>query len=537
MNKAIKIAGKTITVQENIIDRVVNFLDPVRGRQRLQSRLIMAISGSYNGASTSKRSMASWSTKSGDADSDILWDLGKLRDRSRDLLRNAPLAVGAINTVNTNVVGRGLNLQARIDRPALRMEDTAAEAWEAETEREFNMWAESQECDVARTLTFGDIQELAFLQTLENGESFALLPRFRRGNFPYQTKIQLIEADRVSNPQFASDTESMVCGIEKDEYGAPLRYHITRQHPGNYRYVNKKSFTWESFEAFGKITGLRNVIHLYRMRRPGQTRGVPYLAPVIESLKMLDRYTEAELMAAVVSGMFTVFVETETGAADFASFLPDTETNALASDQDYKLGNGAVVGLARGEKVSTANPGRPNSGFDPFVKAILQHVGVALEIPYEVLIHHFSASYSASRAALMESWRFFRNRRAWLAQNFCQIVYENWLTEAVAIGRIKAPGYFADPRLRKAYTGTIWIGDAPGQIDPLKEVNAAEKRINMGFSTIDEETVALTGGDFERNYPRIVKERRMMQEIGMWAPGKEKQPESAATQVIEEDEP
>jgi capsid protein len=176
------------------------------------------------------------------------------------------------------------------------------------------------------------------------------------------------------------------------------------------------------------------------------------------------------------------------------------------------------VGLAPGEKVNTANPGRPNQAFDPFILAILRQVGVALEIPYEILIHHFSASYSASRAAMIEAWRFFRNRRAWLAQNFCQIVYENWLAEAVALGRVKAPGFFASYDLRRAYCGTIWIGDAPGQIDPQKEVGAAKERVELGVSTLDEETVNLTGGDFERNYPRIVKERRMMREIGMWAP-------------------
>ena len=69
---------------------------------------------------------------------------------------------------------------------------------------------------------------------------------------------------------------------------------------------------------------------------------------------------------------------------------------------------------------------------------------------------------------------------------------------------------------RQAYCGTIWIGDAPGQIDPMKEVNASEKRLNLGLSTLDEETVLLTGGDFERNYPRIIKERRLMEAAGMW---------------------
>jgi len=511
-----------IVVEENIIDRAVAWFDPVRGQRRLAARLRLALAGGYSGASKSKRSLMQWTTGSRDADSDILFDLATLRDRSRDLLRNAPLASGAVNTVVTNTVGQGLKLQSRLDRTALGMDDERAETWEAETEREWGLWSENQECDVARSMTFGDIQDLAFRQTLENGDVFILMPRFQRGNFPYLLHLQLIEADRVCNKDYVPDSETMAGGVEKDSYGAPVNYYILRQHPGNMLYATRKSYTWDVFPAFGAQTGMRNVIHLYRMLRPGQTRGVPYLAPVIETLKQLDRYTQAELMAAVVSGMFTVFVETERGDANFGMFAPDSETGALASDEDYKLGYGAIVGLAPGEKVLSANPGRPNQAFDPFVKSILQQIGVALEIPYEVLIRHFSSSYSASRAALLESWRFFRHRRAWLARNFCQLVYENWLTEAVALGRIKAPGFFRDYRIRKAYMGALWIGEAPGQIDPLKEVEAAEKRLDLCLSTLDEETVAITGGDFDRNYPRIAKERKLMAAIGMWQPGQGK---------------
>jgi lambda family phage portal protein len=515
----VQVGRRKIAVTENIVDRAISWFDPVRGQRRLAARLRLALAGGYSGASKAKRSLSQWTTGSRDADSDILWDLPTLRDRSRDLLRNAPLATGAINTVVTNTVGQGLRLQCRIDRGALGIDDDRAEAWESETEREWRLWSETQECDVTRTQTFGDIQELVFRQSLENGDVFTLLPRFQRGNFPYLMRLQVVEADRVCNEKWLPDSDTLAGGVEKDSYGAPINYHILQQHPGNMLYATKKNYTWNVVPAFGKLTGSRNVIHNYRVLRPGQSRGVPYLAPVIETLKQLDRYTEAELMAAVVSGMFTVFIETEQGDGAFGAFSPDGETGALSSDEDYKLGNGAIVGLARGEKVSSANPGRPNGAFDPFVQSILQQIGVALEIPYEVLIRHFSSSYSASRAALLESWRFFRNRRAWLARNFCQLVFENWLTEAVALGRIKAPGYFRDYRIRQAYLGTLWIGEAPGQIDPLKEANAAEKRLNLGLSTLDEETVAITGGDFENNYPRIAKERKMMQAIGLWSPG------------------
>jgi lambda family phage portal protein len=272
------------------------------------------------------------------------------------------------------------------------------------------------------------------------------------------------------------------------------------------------------------------------MLRPGQSRGVPYLAPVIEMLKQLTRYSEAEIMRSVVSSLFTVFLTQESSTAGgLLAMTGDEEvTNATSSsDTDIKMGTGAIVGLRPGEKPEFANPTSPNPQFDAFIKSVLQQVGVALEIPFEVLIGHFSASYSASRAALLEAWRFFRGKRKWLADNLCQLVYENFLWEAIAIGRISAPGFFSDPLLRKAYCGALWIGDAPSQIDPEKEVDAAEKRLELGLTTLDEETTNLTGGDFEANYPRIKKEREMMKDIGMWPPpGKALAEEAPAKPLI-----
>jgi lambda family phage portal protein len=242
---------------------------------------------------------------------------------------------------------------------------------------------------------------------------------------------------------------------------------------------------------------------------------VPYLAPVIEPLKQLDRYTEGELAATVISSMFTVFVKSETGGTGLSPMEPTAEVGGSPGDDDFKLGSGAILNLARGEEIQTANPGRPNAAFDPFVMAVLRQIGVALELPFEVLIKHFTASYSAARSALLEAWKFFRSRREWIAQNFCQVVYEKFMDEAVALGRIKAPGYFADPLIRQAYLWADWIGPAPGQIDPLKEVLAAEKRVALTVSTMLEETMALTGGDWEDNIRQRAKEQRMLQEAGL----------------------
>jgi len=508
-----RIGGKTISIEENIVDRAIRFLDPARANSRARARMSAAAVGAYIGASTTRRPTMSWQAQKGDADAVVLYDLPNLRERSRDLIRNAPLASGAINTVTTNVVGTGLKLKSAIDRDVLKLSEEAADAWEAQTEREWNLFFDSPECDLARTLRGVDQQELALRQTLENGDVFVLMPNVVRPGSPYGLKLQMVEGDRVCNKDAVTDTPALAGGVERDSNGAPVAYHIQNQHPGSAFYRTSER-SWTVVQAFGK-TGRRNVIHLFKPLRPGQSRGVPYLAPVIEPLKQIDRYTEAEIMAAVVSGMFTVFVKSETGGTSLSPFAPATDTGSKASDEDYKLASGAILNLAKGEEIQSANPTRPNSGFDPFVMAVLRQVGVALELPFEVLIKHFTASYSAARAALLEAWRFFRSRREWLAANFCQAVYENFMDEAVALGRIKAPGYFADPLLRKAYLGAEWIGPAPGQIDPNKEIDAAEKRVNLGVSTVEKETAELTGGDFERNIPQIKKERRLLKEAGL----------------------
>ena len=499
-------------IKLNPIDRIVSYFDPVRGALRIRARAFEAMTGSYSGASRTRRQLKEWHTQTADADADILYDLPLLRERSRDLLRNAPIAVGAIGTSLANVVGTGLKLQSRIDSEYLGLSEDEADAWEDHTEREWRLFSESQECDISRTLNFFGLQALAFRQTLENGDVFALLPRIDRKGSPYSLKVQLIEADRICNDRNLPDTEKLIAGIEKDPAtGAPISYHVANQHPGMIRYVTIDKFTWKTVPAFGAKTGLRNVLHLFEVIRPGQTRGVPFLAPVMETLKQLDRYTEAELMAAVVSGLFTVFITSESGGLDFdVTTGMGVETGAVASDDDLKLSNGGIVGLKKNEKIESANPGRPNTAFDPFVKSILEQIGAALGIPFEVLIRHFQSSYSASRAALLEAWRFFRSRRVWLVSSFCQPIYEIWLYEAVASGRIAAPGFFSDPLVRKAYCGSLWVGDSPGYVDPQKDVDAAVARMDAKLSTLDEETALITGGDFEANVRQMAKEKRML---------------------------
>lgn len=239
-------------------------------------------------------------------------------------------------------------------------------------------------------------------------------------------------------------------------------------------------------------------------------------------------------MAAIVSGMLTVFLESEASGnlRDGEGIVDTGET--LESNGDMNLKNGAIVELEPGQKANIANPGRPNTAFDPFIMSILRYIGSALEIPHEVILKHFSVNFSAARAALNEAWKFFKARRVWLADCYCRPIYENWMWEAVSTGRIHAPGFMSDPMTRKAYLGSDWIGPARGQIKEGEEVKAMRGRLAAMVTTIDQETIEMTGKGFKQNIRQIVKERKTLKEAGLVL-NKENEVEENTVAVNEED--
>ncbi|WP_232510258.1 phage portal protein [Paenibacillus crassostreae] len=475
-----------------------------------------------HGASRRKKSLVSWNPVAGDAEEDIQDNLEALRPRARDLFMGGSLANGSIKTLRTNIIGTGLRLKPNFDADFLRLSEEEAGNLKRQIEREFALWADSKDCDATGLHNFYELQQLAFLSWMMSGDTFALLPLLPRKHATYDLRIRLLEADRCSSPttKSASMNNKLSSGVEVDEDGMIVSYWFSNKHPGS---SIATAMDWQKVDVVGVESGRRNVLHLMEAERPEQRRGVPILAPVIESLKQLERYTEAELMAAVISGMFTVFIESESedpdefglGSSTNLEDNPTGEPVPQIDEGDLQLGNGAVQFLRPGEKANIANPGRPNALFDPFVTSILRQVGASLEIPYELLLKHFTASYSASRAAMLEAWKMFRMRRSWMAADFCQPIYEEWFAEAVIKGRINAPGVFDDPLLFKSYTRADWHGPSQGQLDPVKEANAAVIRVTNGYSTNQREAAELTGTEYESNIRQLAYEKRIREQYGL----------------------
>jgi lambda family phage portal protein len=432
----------------------------------------------------------------------------------------ALIATGALKTMRTNVIGAGLMVKPSIAADALGITPDEADAWQRRAQDEFQIWGDTVDCDAARQNDFADLQQLAFLSLLMDGDVFAAMPVIPRAGNPYDLRVMLIEADRVCNPlsmDVNTDASKPIYqGVETGSNGEVVAYYICNQHPLSSEFSVSGPKKWERVKVFGDKTGRRNILHVMDSERIGQSRGVPVLAPIIEAAKQLGRYTEAELVAAVVAGMFTVFLATENpNVPPGEDSIPFDDQVDAEDETTVELGNGSVVTLGPNEKAQIANPGRPYSGFEMFANAICRQMGAALELPYEILVKQFTASYSASRASLLEAWKMFKARRSWFVKDFCQPIYEEVITEAVAKGRLFAPGFWLAPEIRKAWLRAEWYGPTQGQIDPLKEVNASKIRVEQGFSTRARETAELTGGDFESNVRQLAHEENLMREAGI----------------------
>lgn len=515
----------------NLIDKMVAVINPVKALEREKARCRLGIiqrfyNSGYDegGASHDKNSMRGWRASSKSPQEDIDRNLDTLRQRSRSLMMSAPIAVSAIKTNRTNIVGMGLRLRPTIDREVLGMSDEEAKRWEKKTQREFELWAKSKQCDATKVNNFYEMQQIVCMSWLTNGDAVGLIEYCdeERAFMPYELRIHLIESDKVCNPQSTGayvnlwetnpdNGNRIYNGVEIDSKGGVVAYHICNTYPNSALVTQKK---WMRVKAFGDRTGMPNVLMIFESERAEQYRGVPYLAPVIEALKQLTRYSEAEIMAAVINGFFTVFITSEKSPSEmpFTGIAGDDE-DEYDTDNSYGLGPGMINVLAPGEDIKMADPSHPNSNFDAFTTAYAKYIGAALEIPSELLLKQFGASYSASKAALEEAWKAFKMRRAWLIDDFCKPIYEIWLTEAIAKGRIKAPGFYLDASIREAWCKCAWNGPAQGMLDPLKEIKAAKGRVDLGVSTREIETMEMNGGNFDDNAAQLKHEAVHMGEI------------------------
>lgn len=483
---------------------------------------------SHGGASFEKNTLKSWLPQHYSATADIDYNLATLRARSADLAMNSPLGAAAVSTMTLGTLSSGLKLYPKPKFKELGLTAEQAREWSRKVALEFDFWASSCHCDWLRRNNFYELQQILFTNYLVDGDAFVLFKRrFATEECPYSLRLQAIEAARVSNPQGSgkmaispvemTGTRSggrIVNGVEVDRNGRLIAIWVSNK-IWNEPTTLEPTLKWARVQVYGRATGCRNVLQICKDARADQFRGVPFLAPVIETLKQVARYADAELTASIIKTFFAIFFTQPLGGnLDFNDILPDNSDPArpVVDVTEYKLGSGVLSALPRGVDVKAIDRSNAQDSFDAFTTAFVKFTGAALGLPYEVLLKNFQASYSASKAALQQAEEEFRQRRNAFIVDFCQPVYEMFLAEAVALGRIQAPGFFADPLKRYCWTRCDFRTETAHLLDPVKEMTAAEKRIEFGLSTREREAAQLCGTDFAENIEQLAIENQLLAE-------------------------
>lgn len=531
---SIQSTNKIVPTRLGVIDRVLAAFSPSLARRRLVDRVMYNSSVNllsdqgYITKDSGRRSMRGWNASANSADIDILPKSYSLRASCRDLDMNAGLAIAVVERLSTNSLGVGLRLKCQIDRDHLGFtgEDgkKRAKVWEETTQREWNAWSNSIFSDAELTHNVNENATLAFVNMLISGDCFVALPGVPLPGQIYDLKVKVIEADYVDNPNGLMSTQRIAGGVELNALGAPIAYYFRKPDPN--ASVDFGPLTYTNYERVSRFNdiNLQQILHLFKKRRPHQRRGVPILAPFIEDVKQITRYKSAEVDAAILNSFFTVFIKSIDNIAGnqlMGGYIPpDLGTQTIGpvpgvqvsdpsdarDDKVYEIGRANVIEMDKNQDISLADPKHPVAGFGAFLEAIAQEIGAGVGVPYEVLMQRFSSSFSASKAALQEAWKLFLTYRKFLVDHYYMPIYEMWMFEAVAKGRISAPGFFEDPTIRASWLKSAWIGSGQGMIDPMKETNAAEKRIKNRISTREREYEQLVGGDWYGAMNNFAKE-------------------------------
>jgi lambda family phage portal protein len=431
----------------------------------------------YEGAMVS-RLTSDWVTSNTSADAEIDGSLVRLRNRSRQLVRDNPYARQAIRAIGANVVGRGIRLQGRV--PMQRGGGRLDENLNRRIETAWQRWCRADSCHVAGRLSFAEILRLAICSVAESGEVFLRIVPESMGRGRVPLSLEMIEADYCDEGKSLGplpDGSEWRMGVRVNRWQRPISYAFRTRHPGDM--VNGVGYETREVPA-------SDVIHLFVTDRPGQTRGVPWGSSAVKRLHHLQGYEEAEVVRARASSSLMGFITS-----------PEGELQGDEVYDDERVSNfepGVFKYLAPGESVSVPQLDAPDGQFEPFMRGMLRAVAAAIGCSYETISRDFSQSnYSSSRLSLLEDREMWRMLQDWLIEHVCQPVFERWLMAAMASGELALPGYDLMP---ERYSSVRWFPRGWEWVDPAKEVAAYKEAVRCGFKT-QAEVVAAGGSDLE----------------------------------------
>ena len=453
---------------------------------------------SYAGAIVS-RLTSDWMSTRSSADAEIRNSLSKLRDRSREMVRNNPYAKQAKRTTQVNVVGSGIKLQSQVQQVRGRK---PSEAINRLIEEKWHLWTRAQYCDVAGRHSFHMMEWLATGALPESGEALFRIIRRPFGGSRVPLALEMIESDvldeEYQGPTLAKLNEWRM-GVEINEWGRPVRYAFLTRHPGDYWFQNapQKGDKHVFLPA-------ADVIHLFLPERPQQHRGVPWFHSVMADAHQLQGYEEAAVIRARAGASVMGFVTSPEGELEG----DDVEADRRISEFEP----GMWKYLEPGQNVSVPNISSPDQQYEMFVKNKVRRFASGFGCSYETLSRDFSeTNYSSSRLSLLEDREHWKVIQSYLIENFHNRVFREWLDLAVLAGELPFDDYDSRP---ERYDTPRWMARGWDWVDPLKEAKAYRQMEQAGYMT-KAQIVAKLGGDFFDNLTEFSREQQAAEELSV----------------------
>lgn len=467
------------------IDKAIAYISPGLAYRREAWRKAYEEIKSYD-AGTDDRLNAGWRTVNATAEHTDSVYRDTIRARARDLERNSDIMESIIGAFERNVVGTGFKLQVK----------TKDEELNTEIEELWKEWCKPRNCDVTHQQSFAEICRMVLRRKKVDG-GIALVKRYTaEGIVPFC--LQIREVDDLDTLQNNRNGKRIINGIEYNEFNRPIAYYF-KIYDINGFYSGKS----ERIEA-------KDVIFLWKKKRPTQIREMPEMAPTITRIRDVNSYMEAVSVKERVAACLSVFIKRQSPS-------PGTigRQNRNSSGQKYEgktLSPGMISELNPGDDIAVVNPAGQGSSAADFVRLQQRLTGSGQGISYEAIARDMSqVNYSSARQGLLEDQKTYQIEQQYLIDHFLTEVYETFLISAVLSGAIKIKDFWQN---KKAYMKHEWVPPGQKWIDPLKEVNANKVALETNQTTLSE-LAATYGHDWKELIEQRAKELEYMRQKGV----------------------
>jgi lambda family phage portal protein len=452
---------------------------------------LSALAGGFEGA-MQKRRLLAWQATQENINSLIASGGDLLRARARQIVRSNPYANNAANSFVANAVGDGIRPSSLIEDVSLKQD--VLQLWKD--------WV--LEADADGLTDFYGMQGLVANALFEAGECFVRFrPRRLSDGLTVPLQLQLLESEMLplSKIELGPTGNPVRCGIEFDGIGRRIAYHFYRKHPGDSTENGNK----------GELVRVpaSEILHIYRPQRPGQIRGVPWIAPALVKLYLLDQYDDAELDRKKVAALFAGFITKDNQDDNLLGASAPDETGAALAG----LSPGTMQVLLPGENITFSTPADVGGSYEPFQYRNILAACAAMGMPYTNVTGDLkAANYSSIRAGTVEFRRRLNQfQEATLIFQLCRPIWQRWLETAVLSGALRLPDFAKNPR---PYNRVKWIKPKWEWVDPLKDRQAEQIAQEMGWKA-PSDIIEAEGNNVDETMQRIAEDQARMKALGI----------------------